>query len=479
MLYPKTLPSVKLVPACLSLLVLMGSSSTISAAKTEKPDIGCHTLGNDLSYKCTTAGFTGLQGHPASGLLYDIIRQSTLPDDTFYKNDRHVACLFRDTKFVLDVTGVGAGAGAKAGPATFQVGVEGAVNNELDGTLCAFPSKVSSNGGNGDDKDGGLTLAQVRALAEELVNTPDCNLCGQITANYHTQNASALGRLKFDWRDNAICQHPCIRETDLSQANATDAKPAAAGDDGKKSSGRGTFVPSTMVWAEGLGSLVVALLCQPPHLIIINHVRTVPRPPRAPAASWPRTCPSPAVSADDAGAEPGVEVKADTLEAQPILGGSLVRYIVGTNAQVPTSNDGHGTLPIADVPGMGIVLPNGTHMYYLDVAPNTEGVMHRTTSADYLVVLQGTLSLMTPGDAPYVVRDGKRSYGEPVRTECRPGEVVFQRGMMHALSNHTSSWVRLLVIVLDAKPNRVPIVETHDQGNQTASYKVLEDQWLA
>ncbi|KAK7936629.1 uncharacterized protein PG986_015067 [Apiospora aurea] len=219
--------------------------------------------------------------------------RASLPDDTFYKNDRHVACLFRDTKFVLDVAGVD----AQAGPATFQVGVEGAVNNELDGSKFLFdethpsptptpphdmciqyrkaeqltriapipihsavrlPSKVSSNG-NGDDKDGGLTLAQVRELAEELVNTPDCNLCGQITANYHSKNASALGRLKFDWRDNAVCQHPCIRETDLGQANAKNAKPAPAGDDGKKSSGRGTFVPS-MVWAGVLGSLVVTLL---------------------------------------------------------------------------------------------------------------------------------------------------------------------------------------------------------------------------
>lgn len=48
----------------------------------------------------------------------------------------------------------------------------------------------------------------------------------------------------------------------------------------------------------------------------------------------------PAASASDGGAEPGVEVKVDALEAQPILGGSLVRYTVGTNTQVPTSNDG-------------------------------------------------------------------------------------------------------------------------------------------
>ncbi|KAK8022020.1 hypothetical protein PG993_012787 [Apiospora rasikravindrae] len=185
----------------------------------------------------------------------------------------------------------------------------------------------------------------------------------------------------------------------------------------------------------------------------------LPAPRRIVASNLP----IPADNAGDEGAEPGVEVQVDTLEAQPILGGTLVRYIVGTNKQVPTSNDGHGTLPIADVPGMGI--------HYIDVAPNTEGVMRRTTSADYLVVLQGTLSLMTPGEAPYAIQDGKPSYGEPVRTECHPGEVV--------LSNYTSSWVRLLGIVLDAKPNRVPIVDAGVAEGQFSSCKVLEDQWLA
>ncbi|KAK8022019.1 hypothetical protein PG993_012786 [Apiospora rasikravindrae] len=237
------------MPLCFSLLALVGS--TASAAKTEKPDIGCHLFGNNLNIKCTTAGFTGLQGHPASGLLYDIISQSTLPNDTFYPNDRNIACLFRDTKFVLDITGVSADAGAKAGPATFEVGVKGETNSEADGTLCAYPYEVSN---------GGLTLAQVRELAEELVNAPDCNLCGQITTNYRSRDASALGRLKFNWRDNAICQHPCISETGLRKANATDAKPIPKEEDGdKENAGHGTVVPS-MIWAGGIGSLVVALL---------------------------------------------------------------------------------------------------------------------------------------------------------------------------------------------------------------------------
>ncbi|KAK8108429.1 hypothetical protein PG984_014230 [Apiospora sp. TS-2023a] len=149
------------------------------------------------------------------------------------------------------------------------------------------------------------------------------------------------------------------------------------------------------------------------------------------------------------------------------LNGILLRC----RSSPPSKTGSCGTLPIADVPGAGIVLPNGTHMYYIDVAPNTEGVMHRTTSTDYLVVLQGTLSLMTPGDAPFTIRDGKPTYGEPVQTECRPGEVVLQRGMMHALSNRTSNWVRLLGIVLDAKPNRVPIVEAGEQEGAASLHR--------
>lgn len=39
-------------------------------------------------------------------------------------------------------------------------------------------------------------------------------------------------------------------------------------------------------------------------------------------------------------AEPGVEVKVDTLECQPLMDGSLVRAVVATEKQVPTSNDG-------------------------------------------------------------------------------------------------------------------------------------------
>ncbi|PSR80681.1 hypothetical protein BD289DRAFT_373628 [Coniella lustricola] len=183
--------------------------------------------------------------------------------------------------------------------------------------------------------------------------------------------------------------------------------------------------------------------------------------------------PLPSHHANDEHAEPGVEVRVDSLDCSPIPGfdGVLRRARVSTNKQIPTSNDGHGEIPLDDVPGVGIVLPGGLNMYYIDVAPNSEGTMHRTTSTDYLVVISGTLSLLTPEPKPFQVKDGKATYGEPVATECKPGDIVVQRGIIHALSNRTNEWVRLLAVVLSSEANKASI-ESAD------NHKELADAWL-
>ncbi|KAI2624510.1 hypothetical protein GGS21DRAFT_541239 [Xylaria nigripes] len=170
-------------------------------------------------------------------------------------------------------------------------------------------------------------------------------------------------------------------------------------------------------------------------------------------------------------AEPGVEVKVDTLEVVPLFDGSLRRAVVATSKSFPPSNDGHGDIPLHQVPGMGIVLPGGLNMYYIDIAPHTEGALHRTTSTDYIVVINGKLSLLTPKDEAYQIKDGKASCGEPVETLCHPGDVIAQRGPMHALSNRTNEWARVLAVVLSSSPNKVPVGD--------AGHKELKDQWLA
>ncbi|KAK8072255.1 hypothetical protein PG996_005603 [Apiospora saccharicola] len=177
-------------------------------------------------------------------------------------------------------------------------------------------------------------------------------------------------------------------------------------------------------------------------------------------------------------AEPGVEVKVDTLECQPLMDGSLVRAVVATEKQVPTSNDGHGEIPLDEVPGMGIVLPGGVNMYYLDVAPNTEGTMVSIPSPPpyYLDRLPsrrlGLLDPLDPTARRLPHRGGKSTHRAPVATLCKPGDIVSQRGIMHALSNRTNEWVRVLAVVLGSDANKVPI-------GQSGGHKELADQWLA
>lgn len=62
----------------------------------------------------------------------------------------------------------------------------------------------------------------------------------------------------------------------------------------------------------------------------------LPAPRRITASNLPL----PSEHANDEHAEPGVEVKVDTLEVQPLFDGSLRRAIVGTSKQFPPSNDG-------------------------------------------------------------------------------------------------------------------------------------------
>ncbi|KAI0011435.1 hypothetical protein F4779DRAFT_626601 [Xylariaceae sp. FL0662B] len=123
-----------------------------------------------------------------------------------------------------------------------------------------------------------------------------------------------------------------------------------------------------------------------------------------------------------------------------VEGGSLLRTCVATVKRVATSNDGSGKIELSSVPGIEVVMPGRS------LAPNPEGVLQRTTSQDYLFVLQGTLRLLISSN-PFEVHDGRGTYSEPAAALYQSGEVVVQRGMMHALSNRTSKSVRLLYVV--------------------------------
>ncbi|TQV90949.1 hypothetical protein V2A60_008409 [Cordyceps javanica] len=183
--------------------------------------------------------------------------------------------------------------------------------------------------------------------------------------------------------------------------------------------------------------------------------------------------PLPSKYLGEANAEPGVEVSDEKLVIESLGDGSFRRGVIGTSRQVPTTNDGHGPIALDTIPGAGIVMPGGVNCYFLDIAPHTDGPLHRTTSTDYVIAIRGQLSILTPKADVYHINDGKATCADDlVETVALPGDVIYQRGPVHALANRTNEWVRACCFVLGSDPNRVTV-------DGAAGHRELPDQWLA
>jgi hypothetical protein len=105
---------------------------------------------------------------------------------------------------------------------------------------------------------------------------------------------------------------------------------------------------------------------------------------------------------------------------------------------------------------------------------------HRTTSADIIIIQTGTATMLTPHDAFEITADGKGSYKKENLTEttCHPGQVIVQRGQMHAWSNRSSDdWIRLLCVVLDAEKQTL-MLSGGGVGGEVAGKRALEEIWL-
>ncbi|KAL9948301.1 hypothetical protein D7B24_003205 [Verticillium nonalfalfae] len=94
-----------------------------------------------------------------------------------------------------------------------------------------------------------------------------------------------------------------------------------------------------------------------------------------------------------------------------------------------------------NVPSMNTLHKSGgTVCRIVDFAPGNIPFMHRTSSLDYGVVLQGKIE--------YFLDDGaSRVFG--------PGEVVIQRGVMHGWKTAGDEPVRMLFVLSDAQPVEV------------------------
>ncbi|KAI5476463.1 GWT1-domain-containing protein [Pseudohyphozyma bogoriensis] len=100
-------------------------------------------------------------------------------------------------------------------------------------------------------------------------------------------------------------------------------------------------------------------------------------------------------------------------------------------ADLQTNADG------GKLPSPGLINPDGSRFLFTDTAPRSSFPMHHTTSIDYACVIAG--------EAVLELDDGSF-------TTLRPGDTVVQQGTLHAWHNKSDEWLRLLFVVLPAKP---------------------------
>ncbi|KAL5355280.1 hypothetical protein BJX96DRAFT_170522 [Aspergillus floccosus] len=87
---------------------------------------------------------------------------------------------------------------------------------------------------------------------------------------------------------------------------------------------------------------------------------------------------------------------------------------------------------------LGLVKRGGSICRVVDFAPNKPGLMHRTQSLDYGIVLEGEVDMILDS-------------GE--KTRLHRGDIAVQRGTKHEWQNPSSTeWTRMLFVLLDAQP---------------------------
>lgn len=80
--------------------------------------------------------------------------------------------------------------------------------------------------------------------------------------------------------------------------------------------------------------------------------------------------------------------------------------------------------------------PNGSRFAVIDFPPGNTGVLHRTESLDYVVVLAGKIDMDLDASTVHL----------------RAGDVMVQRGTNHAWCNRGSEPARVAFVLIDAAP---------------------------
>ncbi|MEG3124183.1 cupin domain-containing protein [Sphingomonas sp. GB1N7] len=148
-----------------------------------------------------------------------------------------------------------------------------------------------------------------------------------------------------------------------------------------------------------------------------------------------------------------VVIDDSTLDARANPTGTSHLTLVWTSLGTPVDND---DATDGRTRAIDLTLPGGSVIRTVDMLPGTTAPMHRTSSLDYGIVVSGAIEL--------VLDDG-------VRTRCEPGDIVIQRGTIHAWHNPSSDTIaRVAFVLLDAKPatvDGVALPDIHPSGRKS------------
>jgi quercetin dioxygenase-like cupin family protein len=93
---------------------------------------------------------------------------------------------------------------------------------------------------------------------------------------------------------------------------------------------------------------------------------------------------------------------------------------------------------------------NGTRFTINDIPPGRPGLMHRTETLDYAIVLAGELDMVMDNDSTVTLKTG---------------DVVIQRGTNHSWVNRGTEPARVAFVLIDAKPLGIGNPRTRENPN--------------
>jgi quercetin dioxygenase-like cupin family protein len=146
------------------------------------------------------------------------------------------------------------------------------------------------------------------------------------------------------------------------------------------------------------------------------------------------------------GAGRAVVVSDAPIKGRVLPNGAATFAVIWKTVSHPVDNDDAKDRAAEPV---GLVQPGGSVLRVVDMPPGSRSPMHRTNSLDYGIVLAGPVDLELDDGAT---------------TTVNAGEIVVQRGTIHAWVNRGAATARVAFILIDAKAatcGGAPLPEVH------------------